>query len=130
MKRSAKYPLMALGAYLALIGVLAIATSGPAYTQSGQPNGPNVSVINTPAEPVPMRDVDNPARQPFHLQMFGDNNSFTVPAGKRLVIEFVSGRIHTNSDRRDAALFTLLGSSQISNVFVPTLSGIGAGVNQ
>jgi hypothetical protein len=35
-----------------------------------------------------VRDLDNPARQPVAFKFFGD---YTVPAGKRLVIEYVSG---------------------------------------
>ena len=60
----------------------------------------NVNVANTASSPVPVRDVDNPARQPFHAEAvggFADGASVTgglliptVPAGKRLVIEHVS----------------------------------------
>ncbi len=64
------------------------------------PSPSNVIVVNTPASPVPVRDVDNPARQPFQAQAVGgfadgasstgDITIATVPAGKRLVIEHVS----------------------------------------
>ena len=64
------------------------------------PSPSNVNVVNTTASPVPVRDVDNPARQPFHAEAvggFADGASITggiliptVPAGKRLVIEHVS----------------------------------------
>ena len=71
----------------------------------------NVNVVNTPtvnvatmppllidsSNPVLVRDVDNPARQPFTFRefrtyTFGDPESFNfqVPTGKRLVIEQVS----------------------------------------
>ena len=62
-------------------------------------NTPNVTISgNTSASPLFVRDVDNPARQPFQIgfpftmnpatiQVF---QSFTVPVGKRLVIEYVS----------------------------------------
>ena len=60
----------------------------------------NVGLTNTTASPVPFRDVDNPARQPFQAQVMGgfadgasstgDITIATVPAGKRLVIEHVS----------------------------------------
>jgi hypothetical protein len=40
---------------------------------------------------VLVRDVDNPARQPFQKALFG-GDSFVAPAGKRLVIEYVSVR--------------------------------------
>jgi hypothetical protein len=70
------------------------------YTTSRGATDPPVTVINTPAQPVPVRDVDNPARQPFQTSTSSLTNAFnaqgfgltltTVPAGKRLVIEFVS----------------------------------------
>jgi hypothetical protein len=60
----------------------------------------NVGVTNTAASPVAVRDVDNPAKQPFQAEVvggFADGASTTgdiiiatVPAGKRLVIEYVS----------------------------------------
>ena len=64
-------------------------------------NTPNVNVVNTIASSVPVRDVDNPTRQPFHAEVVGgfadgasttgDITIATVPAGKRLIIEYVSG---------------------------------------
>ena len=50
--------------------------------------------------PLPVRELDNPGRQAFQVQVsanipagdFGGVGSFTVPAGKRLVIEHVSAR--------------------------------------
>ena len=71
----------------------------PIVTLSGTPSvsltgTPNVNVANTPI----VQDRDNPARQPFtyaSIQFWignAPNNSFffTVPEGKRLVIEQVS----------------------------------------
>jgi len=72
----------------------------PIVTLSGTPSvsltgTPNVNVANTPI----VQDRDNPARQPFTYAPAGQfwignapNNSFdfTVPGGKRLVIEQVS----------------------------------------
>src|SRR5439155_17389827 len=64
------------------------------------PSPSNVNVVNTTASPVPVRDVDNPSRQPFQAEVVGgfadgasttgDITIATVPAGKRLVIEHVS----------------------------------------
>jgi hypothetical protein len=59
---------------------------------------PNVKVTNTRSAPVLTRDVDNPALQPFQNSqvistpagLLGGDGTFTVPAGKRLVIEFLS----------------------------------------
>jgi hypothetical protein len=69
-------------------------------TQAVPPTS-NVNVVNTPTSPVPVRDVDNPARQITVVQTAGlggfsngDNVAVvaipTVPAGKRLIIEHVS----------------------------------------
>jgi hypothetical protein len=50
---------------------------------------------------VYVRDVDNPARRPFQQELTWQNDptqlgggaSFTVPPGKRLVIEYVSANV-------------------------------------
>jgi hypothetical protein len=57
-------------------------------------NTPNVQVTNTPS----VRDADNPTRQPVQASAICEANNvigclpliYTVPAGKRLVIEFAS----------------------------------------
>jgi hypothetical protein len=60
----------------------------------------NVNVTNDITNPVFVRDVDNPARQPFKdtLNFVFDNgesgsyaySQLVVPVGKRLVIEYIS----------------------------------------
>jgi hypothetical protein len=58
-------------------------------------NTPNINVVNTPT----VRDADNPTRQPFqtgtglHMDQGVGETGFdftTVPAGKRLIIDYVS----------------------------------------
>lgn len=64
---------------------------------------PTVQVGNASSSPVLVRDVDNPARQPFQRELdplvavgqFTASDLFTVPAGKRLVIEFATASITT-----------------------------------
>jgi hypothetical protein len=99
---------------LALIGMIALMTprTGQSQTEAVGPPKP-VLVINSPSEPVPVtgmvnvgnlgnsplpvRDVDN-GRQPFQetttISLVGDSGHsttiFTVPAGKRFIIETVS----------------------------------------
>jgi hypothetical protein len=104
-----KYPLLALGAYLALVGIVSVTSSKPAQAQ-GQ-RGPDVRVVNSAAEPVPVRlqgaaeidtthpipvrDVENAGRQPISMKLERGgpfNRNYFVPAGKRLVIEYVAGR--------------------------------------
>ena len=61
-------------------------------------DGANNMVKIDGTSPIPVRDVDNPARQPFQTNLqfflqdgsFGDQQSFAVPANKRLVIEYIS----------------------------------------
>ena len=60
----------------------------------------NVTVTNTFNKPVPERDFDNPARQPFQYTLSPSSGSsstatdcYQVPAGKRLVIEYYSAQL-------------------------------------
>jgi hypothetical protein len=62
-----------------------------------RPSPQDVNVINPTSNPVPVRDVDNAARQPFHSHIQcslngtnGCDGTMTAPSGKELVIEFVS----------------------------------------
>ena len=113
-----KNALIAFGSLSLLIGAIALVTPRPTQGQAGDPVGPTkpVNVVNTSSEPVPVtgtinvgnfgssplpvRDVDN-GRQPFHvtdtiLIAIGEDNDsktvFTVPAGKRLIIETITAR--------------------------------------
>jgi len=85
---------------LACFALLPIAQAAPSPSNVNVVNTPNVNVVNTTASPVPVRDVDNPASQPFQAKVVvgfadgasttGDITIATVPAGKRLVIEYLS----------------------------------------
>ena len=95
---------------IALAAVL-VATIGGAFAQgngnnqpSGQAGGTgttNVVVTNTAAQPVPTKDQNNPAYQPFQWQGFVSvaagswygTTTFQVPAGKRLVVEQISALV-------------------------------------
>src|SRR5437899_3945 len=104
MKTSIKFkttvPRLLILFTLGCFALLPIAQAAPSPTNVNVVNTPNVNVVNTTASPVPVRDVDNPARQPFQAEAMGgfaDGASTTgditigaVPAGKRLVIEYVS----------------------------------------
>jgi len=96
------------------IAVLIATSFATAYGQgngtnqpSGQAGGTgtsNVVVTNTPAQPVPVKEQNNPAFQPFQWQgqpgvSLGNNytiTTFTVPAGKRLVIEEISAQVYVS----------------------------------
>jgi hypothetical protein len=90
--------LLALGCF-ALSPATQAAPPPPSPTNVNVVNTPNVNVANTTASPVLVRDVDNPARQPFQAEVVGgfadgasttgDITIATVPAGKLLIIEHV-----------------------------------------
>ena len=98
------------GTALAVLLTASIAALGQGNNQpSGQAGGTgtsNVVVTNSPAQPVPVKEQNNPAFQPFQWQqgvsMLGLSSSYSfnipVPAGKRLVIEHISGYFAGNSD--------------------------------
>jgi hypothetical protein len=109
--RDPRFPLLALGAYLALVGVMAVSTVRPAYTQNSKPKGPEVLVVNPPSSPVPVsiqgvaqidsssplsvKIVETEVRQPFQAALT-ETTPLVVPAGKRFVIEHVTGLVRTN----------------------------------
>ncbi len=78
----------------------------------------SVNVVNTAASPVLARNQDNSARQPFQQVLMSDPQfptapqSFVVPAGKCLVVEYVSGYVTMPSGGivSDLALLTSVGS--------------------
>ena len=85
--RRIKQPIVGLG--MLLITTVLLMIVGPFTTPSeGQGNQQpiNVNVVNAPT----VRDADNPARQPVHA-FLTLSTDYVVPAGKRLVIEWVSG---------------------------------------
>lgn len=112
----------ALGLYL-IPTVSIAATAAPT-----QP----VRIMNTFSQPVPVSDVDNPARQPFQ-QLFNfsfdhtqgtNGQSFVVPAGKRLVIEFVSAAIALEMGLVvDAVVTTTVGGIAGGHHLIPTSMG-------
>ena len=88
-------------ATLLLLFVVAFVLVVPHRAEAQKPPS-DVVVINNPTTPVPTRDVDNPATQPIQVQavagvgtLTGPANFvlFTVPAGKRLVVEHFSSEV-------------------------------------
>jgi len=99
---------------------------------------PNVSVINTPSSPVPTRDVDNAARQPFQVSVSGDFRDdhteavgqISVPAGKRFVIEYVTGAyVIPSGEKITATDLSLLQNNSVTPVFGATFTGTDTGAN-
>ena len=154
--RNPKYPLLALGAYLALIGVLAISTSRSGQTQGGLPPGKDVRVINKDTEPVPVtirspnpvpvtlqgsahidtstplpvQDVDNLSKQPIQFNLFVGNLTYTVPANKQLVIEFISGFLVPKNGSAVTGLSVSFGSPAVpaTHFFTPAPTHFDDGV--
>ena len=93
--------------------------------------------------PLPVRDVDNPARQPFHadasfvMEAADDRgeNSFrfqisptelvVVPKGKRAIIEYFSFRCELQPGQRvnEVRLITFVNGFQLAQYIVPTPQG-------
>jgi hypothetical protein len=102
-KRLAVATCVSILAAAAWVGTVFGAHAQPAAVGPTKP----VLIVNPPSEPVPVEgslgvtDLDNPAFQPFqHAALAiiqpgfsGGSATFTVPAGKRLVIEYVSFNI-------------------------------------
>ena len=71
------------------------------------------------SSPLMVRDLDNPTRQPVHFSQSLGDEPFTVPAGKLLVIEFVSGAIRVVDDVqfRDRGTFPITFSDSSGGQF-------------
>lgn len=76
---------------LLICGLIASTTGAPRAIADAVKD---VIVDNTVANPVGVVNADNPARNPFQTSVFKPFNTavpvFTVPAGKRLVVDFFS----------------------------------------
>ena len=77
----------------------------------------DVRVINAESMPAQVRDVDNPGRQSVHF-----NESYTVPAGKRLAIEYVSGLIEGH-DECEVLIVALKSGTNFLHLYYPTFVG-------
>lgn len=67
------------------------------------------------ADPILVRDADNPARNAVTETVFYPN-AYAVPAGKRLVIEFVSGFVSSNGGGSAAAVGVFTGKATDSGI--------------
>ena len=85
---------------LPLLFTVALVLIAPHCAEAAKPS--DVIVINEPTDPVPTRDVDNPARRPVQASVAAPSGTltgpanfvlFTVPEGKRLVVEHFSSEV-------------------------------------
>ena len=148
--------------FAAFIGLLVIVTAVtaliPALTRgqksdaAPQPPTLDVKVVNSTSEPVPIagtinvgnlvsnplpvRDVDNPARQPVQgaatCSVFEGGSCqraiYVVPAGKRLVIEYASMEAHVSDNRTPRMwIYTAIGGHEIRHFLPipPPVPGLG-----
>ena len=82
--------------FLCIVLVLAIILPTSTFAAT------KVKVINNKNKPIPVFDVNTLSEQLFQAELnfdfnpadTGGGSSFVVPAGKRLIIEFVSGSIY------------------------------------
>ena len=95
---------------------------GVAHDQTLIGGGTSASPLGV-ASPLMVRDLDNPVRLPVYFTRDQGNDPYIVPAGKRLVIEFVSGFIGISDDVQFQArkIFPVrfnLNASQSQLIFV------------
>ena len=99
---------------LALLAAIGLVTSRPAHSGGGPVP---VTVVNA----VTNHDGDNPALQPFAIRVFPTPKAsvtFTVPTGKRLVIQQVSAFSFGSTTVEDVELFSVL-AGKASTLRIP-----------
>lgn len=95
-----------------LLGMTAVGSDLAQATGLAQ----TVTVVNTPANPVPV--VDDHANTTIHAQATGKGNDclnldiYTVPAGKQFVAQFVSVNDSTGTNTTSADQAVLFNASQ------------------
>lgn len=132
-----------------IAGIAALITSKTAQGQPGNtptrqvevvneaskpvPVAGTVSVSNLRAAPLPVRDVDVQARQPFHYSTYcapltGTSclTAYTVPAGKRAVFEYVSANSYVGDSGAGLrlAVTTEIGGNRVTHA-LPAVAKIG-----
>jgi hypothetical protein len=122
------------------VSILGIVASVFSSRQAAAQGGPNVHIASP--LPLPVRNVDTPPQSPpvqFNL-CFGSAfnqdcgptpSSYLVPAGKRLVVEYVAGHCSVGTAvpiNAFAAMQASLGGASVSFFFplVPELQSTGA----
>ena len=121
--------------------LLAVSTAAVLlFISAGPPATFSVTVVNPTTQPVPIRDVDNPAFEPLAFTLCGPSNpagpcpssSFRIPsmtpAGQpvvRFVLEYVSGScaIGTGSFFEQVAVVTSVNATPAVYQVTPVLAG-------
>ncbi len=128
--------------------VITLASAGLAVIGGLMSSGTSIAQRSAPVRivspvPLPVRDVDNAARQPFQAELCtqaplggtfcgAKPSSVSVPANRRLVIEYASGRCPrsgfslSNGEDWAASLQTTAGGTQARHLLHP-VPGIAIG---
>jgi hypothetical protein len=96
-----------------------------------------VTVVNPTSNPVATTDVNNPVLQPFQTNLFPHSStsneatdSFAVPSGKRLVIEYYSAQAQDLSGGASGmTLLTTAGGNSVAYIIYVNANTTNA-VNQ
>lgn len=115
---------MTRSVFLALVTLAALAAGCAAPTTS------DVTVINARENPVPVRTLPLAGWEPFQhtasITNTIDVTIYTVPADKRLVIEFVSGFCNTS---QNVPIHTVRLSGSVDHFLTPTVYATGSGLS-
>jgi len=98
---------------------------------------PTVQVGNSASSPVLVRDVDNPAKQPFRKGIItainngsavGVGNFVDIPLGKRFVVEHISAltKVPTNQKVLAVQVQSMIDCAAVDHWFTATFTGAGA----
>jgi hypothetical protein len=119
-------PVIVTNTPLPVQGTVNAAQSGTWNVNAAQSGAWNVGITgNTSANPVFVRDADNPAKQPFVSDcsigsLPGQCNFAAIPAGKELVIEMFTAVITMSSgDRPYEAVLKGVANGTFHNLFYP-----------
>jgi hypothetical protein len=82
----------------------------------------NVGIENAGSSPLRVRDVGNPARQPVRF-----TGEYTVPSGKRLVIEYFSADYETNSECLFLSFSLITPTDVLETFYLSTVGTDGTG---
>lgn len=93
-------------------------------------NGTNASPLGV-SSPLSVRDLDNPVRQPFQIWVTADQNLVTVPAGKVLVVEYVSANqvITNDTTGSSGAVYLRITQTGFLLAVPPTLVRTTSSIN-
>lgn len=125
--RTPRIPLAAVTVLTALAAVPLFLNPPPiaARGTSGTPQQGSAPVTIVSPLPLPVDDVSRPAATSVQHNFVPGYDPYVVPAGKRLVIEFVSASCTTEGSGRIVAAYltTSVGTQRTPHSFYPVLTG-------